>query len=529
MTDFDLAPTDPVVTETWLGAPALSYPRRPRTVVDVLRRAVERWPDLPAFVDLDGTATTYREFAARVAGTAAALRTAGLLPGDRLAVAARNSTAMAVLLFAAAEAGLVLVGLNTRLAPGEWVYMLRRSGVRLALAEGDLRAALATAAADAGLPADRLWSVEDVTADQAAAPLGCPADEADPYAVVWTSGSTGRSKASQVVHRCSVHSGMSYQRVLDLRPGERTAVLFPLFYISALHAHVLPAMLAGATCVLTADPDPGHWFDWLAEQEIAWAYTVPAFWALATRDRRRPPVPLPRLRLAGAGGSPFPAALVATLRERLPGTRLLDVYGLSETHSPATMLLDEDFATRPGSVGRALPCMEIEIRSGGRALPPGEPGEIWLRGSLVTTGYLDDPEATAAAIRDGWFRTGDVGRLDRDGYLYVLDRVKDMINRGGAKVFSAEVERVLRTMPGVADGAVVAAPDPVAGEAVAAFVVPSDGAQLSALEVKKWVRAGLADYAAPTVVRFVPALPRNAVGKTDKPALRALLAEGTAR
>lgn len=240
-------------------------------------------------------------------------------------------------------------------------------------------------------------------------------------------------------------------------------------------------------------------------------------------------IPLPRLRVVGAGGSPFPAPLIATLRDRLPGARLLDIYGLSETHSPATMLLDEDFDARPGSVGKALPCMEIQVRAGGRPARTGEPGEIWLRGSLVTTGYLDDPRATAAAIQDGWFGTGDVGRLDRDGYLYVLDRVKDMINRGGAKVFSAEVERVLRAMPGVADGAVVAAPDPVAGEAVAAFVVPSDGAELSALDVKKWVRAELADYAAPTVVRFVPALPRNAVGKTDKPALRAILSEGTAR
>ena len=528
--DIDLRADDPVVPQTWLGAPALSYPRRPRTVVDVLRRAVARWPDQPAFVDPDDGTTTYRGFAARVAAAAAELRAAGLRPGDRVAVAARNCTAMAVLIFACAETRCVLVGLNTRLAPSEWVYMLLRSRVALAVTQASLAPALAAAAAEAAIPPDRVRSLEELTSGTSPADLTCPAAEADTYAVVWTSGSTGRSKASQVVHRCSVHSGMSYQRVLELGPGERTSVLFPLYYISAMHAHVLPAMLGGATCVLTADPDPGRWFEWLAEQEISWAYAVPAFWALATRDRGRAPVPLPRLRVVGAGGSPFPESLVAALRERVPSARLIDIYGLSETHSPATMLLDDDFAARPGSVGRPLPCMEVEIRrSPGGVAEAGEPGEIWLRGSLVTSGYLDDPVATAAAIQDGWFRTGDVGRVDAEGYLYVLDRVKDMINRGGTKVYSAEVERVLRTMPGVADAAVVAAPDVVAGEAVAAFVVRSSDTEFSALDVKKWVRAKLADYAAPTVVRFLTELPRNAVGKTDKPALRAMLTEETVR
>lgn len=526
-TDADLSASGPIAIESWLGAPALSYPRRPCTVVDVLRRAVRRWPDAVAFVDPDGGATTYARFAARVAGCAAALLGTGLRPGDRVAVAGRNSTDMAVAAFACAEAGLVMVGLNTRLAPAEWVFMLRHAKARLALAEAALRPVLAGAAADAGLPADRVRSLAELTSTESSAPLSCAAAEADTYAVVWTSGSTGRSKASRVVHRCSIHSGMTYQRVLGLRPGERTAVVFPLYYISALHAHVLPAMLAGATSVLVAAPEPARWLRLLAEHEVAWAYAVPSWWMLATRDPGLSAARLPHLRVAAAGGSPFPEPLLATLRERLPGTRLIDVYGLSETHSPATMLLDGDFAARPGSVGRALPCMEVEVRDdAGCPVPAGEPGEVWLRGSLVTTGYLDDPEATAAAIRDGWFRTGDVGRLDAGGYLFLLDRVKDMINRGGAKVFSAEVERVLRQMPGVADGAVVAAPDAVAGEAVAAFVVPAAGARISALDVKKWVRAGLADYAAPTVVRFVPELPRNAVGKTDKPALRAALDGG---
>jgi len=354
--------------------------------------------------------------------------------------------------------------------------------------------------------------------------------QGDAFQVVWTSGTTGRPKASLVVHRCSVHSGMSYQKVLGLRPGERTAVLFPLYYISALHAHVLPAMLAGAGCLLVETTDQRRWLELLARHRVAWAYAVPSWWALAARDPRLSQAELPSLRVAASGGAPFPGSLVARLRDRLPDTRLIDIYGLSETHSPATMLIGAELGSHPGSVGRALPCMEVAtFGDDGRRLPPGQAGEVWLRGSLVTTGYLDDAEATRRAIADGWFRTGDVGRVDADGYLYILDRKKDMINRGGHKIFSAEVERVIRDLPGVTDVAVVPAPDRLAGEAVAAMVVRDQaGPAVTELAVRQWVRGRLAEYAMPGLVRFAADLPRNATGKTDKSAVVRLLTDHAA-
>lgn len=513
LTDIDLSPAGPVTVETWLGAPARSYPRRPGSVTAILDRAVRRWPEATAFVGPDGTATSYAGFARRVQAAADRLLDRGLRPGEAVAVADRNSLELAVAIFACARAGLVLLGLNTRLAPPQWAYMLEHSRVRLTLAGPEFRPALA----------DAQPLRETLLGDAAWSPGPAPAQDAA-YAVVYTSGTTGRPKASQVVHRCSVHSAMSYQRVLGLRPGERTAVLFPLYYISAMHAHVLPAMLAGATCVLTDTTSPRHYVRLLAREAISWAYAVPSWWRLAVRSPELVAAELPGLRRLAAGGAPFPADLVAALRQRLPATRLIDVYGLSETHSPATMLFDEEFADRPGSVGRPLPCMEAAVRGDdGRELPPETAGELWLRGSLVTTGYAGDPAATAAAIVDGWFSTGDVARIDSDGYVYVLDRTKDMINRGGTKVFSAEVEAVLLAHPDIEDVAVVAAPDPLAGEAVAAYVVRRPGATLDPAAVRGWVRDRLADYAAPQLVRFVDALPRNAVGKTDKPLLRAEL------
>lgn len=527
----DLTLDGPVVREQWLGAPVLSYPRRPRSIVDILYDAARLWPDTVAFRDESGATLTYREAAwAMDDGAGRLLHEYGLQPGDRVAVAARNRVDMAIAIFACAAAGVVMVGLNPRLAAPQWAYMIERSRAKVGFAQPELIDQMRAAAGD--IPVHRLDLHEVSGRSHRLFRYG--ADEAVTYAVVWTSGTTGRPKGSQVVHRCSVHSAMSYQKVLQLRPGDRTAVLFPLSYISAMHAHVLPAMLAGATSVLVETGNPRRWLELLAEHEVAWAYAVPSWWQLAARDPRLSVAHLPALRVAAAGGATYPAELVTTLRSRLPNTRLIDIYGLSETHSPATMLLDHEFATRPGSVGRPLPCMEVEIRSGdsagaavpagGAALSAGEAGEVWLRGSLVTTGYLDDPAATGESIVDGWFRTGDVGRVDADGYLYILDRVKDMINRGGSKVFSAEVEALLRAMPGVADVAVVAAPDRVAGEAVAAFVVRSEESSLSEADVRRWVRDGMADYAAPSIVRFASELPRNATGKTDKPALRALLA-----
>ena len=512
--DLDDRPGDPVVVQTWLGAPALSYARRPATVLDVLDRAVRRWPERTAFVDVDGTAVSYAGFADRVETAAASLRARGLAPGAAVAVASGNTLDLATLVFACARAGLVMVGLNTRLAAPQWAYMVEQARCRLSLASPEHMEHLAGAEPLTQVlreAAPRQWAY---TADDR------PTEDAT-YAVVHTSGTTGRPKASQVVHRCSVHSGMSYQRVLQLGPDDVTAVLFPMYYISAMHAHVLPSMLAGATAVLVDTASPKEYVALLREHRVSWAYAVPSWWRLCLRvnDFRD----LPDLAWLGAGGAPFPADLMAGLRERLPGARLLDVYGLSETHSPGCIATDEDLRARPGSVGRPLDCMQAQVRGeDGGVLPAGEPGDLWLRGSLVTTGYLFDEQASAKAVVDGWLDTGDVARIDASGAVTVLDRSKDMINHGGTKIFSAEVEALLRRHPAVEDAAVVGVPDALAGEAVAAFVVASG--PLTAAEVRGWVRAGMADYAAPKVVELVDALPRGATGKTDKAVLRDQLA-----
>jgi long-chain acyl-CoA synthetase len=506
--DLDDRPGDPTVVESWLGAPALSYARRPLTVVHALDRAVRLYGDRAGWVDGE-LRVTWGEFAARVERASKSLTDRGLTPGDAIAVASGNTLDLAVALIACAHARLVLVGLNTRLAPPQWAYMADHMKVRLRLASPTYQAALEGA--------EQLGEVlrEAPPTTWSGVPAGLVEDAT--YQVVFTSGTTGRPKASQVVHRASVHSGMSYQRVLGLRSEDVTAVQFPMYYISAMHAHVLPAMLSGASLVLVDTHSPREYVELLRRERVSWAYAVPSWWRLALRAGL---ADLPNLKRAAAGGAPFPLDLQASLRAALPGVRLHDVYGLSETHSPGCVLKDEDFAEHAGTVGRPLDCMEAEVRDDdGVVLDHGQAGVLWLRGSLVTTGYAGDALATTAAIVNGWFDTGDIARICDHGFVTILDRRKDMINRGGTKVFSAELEDLLRRHPAIEDAAVVGVPDSLGGEAIAAFVV-ADG-RLTAREVRAWVREGMADYAVPKVVELIEALPRNAVGKTDKQALRA--------
>ncbi len=514
----------PVVRQPWLGADVLSYPNRPPTILDALDRAVTRFGDRCYLIAPEGE-LTYRDFAELVEGAAERLAEEGVGAGDRVAVAARNSLDLAVAHWACARRRAILVGLNVRLAPGQWAYVLAHSGASLALAQPAFLSGLREAGAAAGLGPDRVRPIADHLTGRRR-PWAYRAedrpDEAETYAVVYTSGTTGRPKASQVVHRCSMHSGITYSRVLHLTADDRTAVLFPLHYISAMHAHLLPMMLVGGVCVLVPAATPREFLEVLDRQRITWMYAVPSFWLMLLRLDGFAWPALPHLSVGAFGGSPFPLPAIATLRRRLPQVRLHDIYGLSETHSPATMLLDGELRRKPGSVGRPLPCMEaLVVDDEGIPLPPGSAGELWLRGSLVTTGYYADAEATAAAFAPGgWFRTGDVARMDAEGYVYILDRKKDMINHGGHKIFSAEVEQVLVGHPDIVDAAVVGVPNAVAFESVVAFVVGRPGSTLGANDVRDWVRSQMADFATPRLVHLVEEIPRNATGKIDKPALR---------
>jgi len=517
--------TDPpgLVLERWGGVEVRCYADRVRTIVEALDRAVRLFPGVVALETPEGD-VTYAEMAELVEGAAERLLEEGLVPGDRLAVCLRNGLDIVVAIWAAARAGLVFVGLSTRLAPTQWAYMLSHSGASLALGGAEYIDGLQAAGADAGLAADRVREVADHLTGRRrpwrGRDIAFP-DEDSTYAVIYTSGTTGRPKASQVGHRGTMHSAIAYVRTLALVPGDRTAIVFPLYYVTGHVAQVTPMMLVGGTSVTVAEIVPRQFVRLIGERRITYLMVVPSIWPLLLRDPAFAWPDLAHVEIGAFGGSPVPISTVAALRQRMPQLRLYDAYGLTETHSPATILLDSEFRRKPGSVGRPLPCAEVRVvDDDGRDLPCDDPGELWVRGPMVTAGYFGDPAATSAAITDGWLHTGDYARVDDEGYVFILDRKKDMIMRGGNKVYSVELEYLLVSHPDIAEAAVFGVPDRLAYESVAAYVVPTAGCSVDPATVQNWVAGRMADYAVPRHVRVVDEIPRNRTGKIDKKGLR---------
>ncbi|MDQ6909418.1 MAG: fatty acid--CoA ligase family protein, partial [Actinomycetota bacterium] len=292
-------------------------------------------------------------------------------------------------------------------------------------------------------------------------------------------------------------------------------------------AQVTPLMLVGGTSVTVTDLVPGEFVQLMAARRITYLMVVPSIWPLLLRVPEFRWPDLAHVEIGAFGGSPVPISTVSALRERMPHLRLYDAYGLTETHSPATILLDSEFRRKPGSVGRPVPCADARIvDDDGVDVAVGKPGELWIRGPMVTSGYYGDPDATAAGITDGWLHTGDYARVDEEGYVFILDRKKDMITRGGFKVYSVELEYLLVSHPEIAEAAVFGIPDPLAYESVAAYVVPATGRTIDAGLVQTWVAGRMSDYAVPRHVRVVDTIPRNRTGKVEKSSLReTLLAE----
>ncbi|HVF13142.1 MAG TPA: AMP-binding protein, partial [Acidimicrobiales bacterium] len=294
--------------EPWLGVQVRCYPDRVRTIVEALDRAVRLFPDVVALETAEGD-VTYSELADLVEGAAERLLEEGLAPGDRIAVCLRNGLDIVVAIWAAARAGLVFVGLSTRLAPTQWAYMLSHSGASLALGDPELADGLRVAGAEAGMAADRVREVGDHLTGRRrpwrGPALAFPAEDRT-YAVIYTSGTTGRPKASQVVHRGTMHSATAYVRTLALTAGDRTAIVFPLYYVTGHVAQVTPMMLVGGTSVTVAEVVPREFVRLIGERRITYLMVVPSIWPLLLRDPAFGWPDLAHVEIGAFGGSPVP-------------------------------------------------------------------------------------------------------------------------------------------------------------------------------------------------------------------------------
>lgn len=519
--------------ERRLGREVLCYGDRPAGLPALLAAAVERGPEREAVVD-GAERLGWRELARQARRLAGGLRRAGVEPGDRVASLLVNGIPFCLAVFAAAELGAVLVPLNTKLRRDELAFMLRNAGARVLLANPEWYEEIAPVRAQLPctayvLTAERppagtrpFAALLEAPEPPGPAPTAAAADDA-PAFILYTSGTTGRPKGAVLTHANVLHSCLNYQRVYGLRDGERSLVTVPLFHVTGLVAQLLTMTAVAGTTVLMPRFEAARALGLLRDERVTHMVAAPTVYVMLLAQPGAGEVALPDFRVVGYGGAPIASDTVRRLRAWLPAARLHNTYGLTETASPATCLPDGDALARVGSVGWPVPvaeCRTVDPETG-RECAADEVGELWVKGPMVAAGYWADPAATAAAIvEDGWLRTGDLAAIDAAGYVTIKDRLKDMINRGGEKVYCVEVEEVLCGHPGILEVAVVGLPDRVYGEIVKACVVPRPGAVLDPEEVRAWVRARLARFKTPEIVEVREALPRNPNGKVVKALLR---------
>jgi long-chain acyl-CoA synthetase len=501
-----------VVTELVRGVPVRCYRDRPGSVVEVLQHGLQRWPDAPLLVDTaTGLTTTYAGFSRVVEGALAALRQRGLRPGDRVAWRARNGLEAAVAIWACARAGLVAVGLPVDAPDARLRSLLDLVEPALVLAQEGLPVPGGAESTDLLLADERDWDAER--------PLP---DEDETYVLIATSGTTGRPKAVRVTGRMTGHAAVAYAELMALGPQDRTAIHLPFAWVSGHVTQLTPVMHSGGSAVTMPSFSAARLVDVVEEHGVTWLDVVPSIWESLLRTPGFGPERAGTVRAAVFGGAPAPPGTLDRVRGRLPQMALYDVYAQSETCAPVTVLDDGDMRERPGSVGRAVPYVELRVVApDGTEVPAGQPGELHVRSAVTTPGYwgVEDPPTT----HDGWLRTGDLARVDAEGFVTISGRAVDLVIRGGVNVYPAEVERALLATGALADAVVVGLPSPVLGQAVAAAVVAAPGAEPDRAALRTAVREALGVHAVPRPLRVVDALPRNAHGKVDRRAVAALL------
>ena len=506
------------------------FAERPASLFAIFERSLAADPDGMALIDPDDR-LTYAQVAARVERLAANLATYGINARDRVALLLGNGAPFVIALLACTRLGAIAVPLNVREQQDGLAYMLLQSGSRLLIYEAELAPRLPDLGA-LPLPGGRV-GVEGHTFDALlgqnphtdAPPVHRPAEE-DVALILYTSGTTGRPKGAMLTHLNVAHSVTSYAVCLGLGRNDRALLVTPANHVIGLVGTLLTTIHAGGSTVLMRTFKARRFLELLAAEQVTIVSMVPAMYHLCLLEPDVPSFDLSSWRIARFGGAPMPEATIARLTALLPNLQLMNAYGATETTAAIAMMPFGHTARRPDSAGKVVPSAEVRIMDEtGRELAPGEPGEIWIKGPMVVPGYFANDAATLDAFVAGYWRSGDIGAIDEDGYLQVLDRLKDMINRGGYKVFSAEVENVLGRHPQVAEAAVIAHPDPVLGEKVHAFVTARNEG-LSEDEVRAFCRAHLADYKVPEFVTIgSEPLPRNAIGKLQKRALRQRMAE----
>ena len=469
------------------------YGDRPRSLPAMLRASVERAPHAEALVEIGGGRLCYRDLWDRASRVAGGLKAQGIAAGDRVAIRLGNGLDWCLAFYGIQLAGAIAVPVNTRFTDVEASYVVDDSGSRFVFLPGRF------------LPDGPPLAVDHLA----------PRDVA---AIFYTSGTTGLAKGAMLTHEGFLSNTETCRRVGLLPPGEpvRSLVSVPLFHVTGCNSQLLATCEVAGTTVIMPSFDARTFLAALEDERIDATLSVPAVYWRAINDAAFRAGRTASVRWVGYGGAPMAPDLIERVLAAFPNARVANAFGLTETSGVATCLPHEFARVRPESVGLAAPVVDLALCDA-----VGDIGELLVRGPNVVPGYWQQPEATAAALAGGWLHTGDLARLDAEGFVQILDRKKDLINRGGEKVYCVEVEGALSAHPAVFEAAVLGVPDEMMGEKVGAVIVLKPGHDASAAEILDSVRDRLARFKIPQyAVVQADLLPRNPGGKILKKALR---------
>ena len=543
-----------VVTEEVLGRPMEVYKERMRSLRQVAEVGLMRGDDQTFIVYGDRT-YGFATFVRTANGVAHALRDRfGLGKGDRVAVLSQNNPEWCMAFWAAVSQGAILVGLNGWWTTDEIVYGLQDSGAKVLVADRKRFERVAAhlgeapdlehvflvdcSPADVGMDGDaRLHRFDELTAEPRDDFVDQEIAEDDPAVIFYTSGTTGRPKGAISTHRSmianlqntmfnAVAGSMAGGGALPETAGQNVSLFTsPLFHVSGCHSTLVVGLLAGLKLVMPEGRfTPETALQLIQEHGVTVWATVPTMvWRVCEHPDRHE-YDTSSVRSVAFGGSPSADELQRMIRDTFPNvSSTANAYGLTETSSVATVISGQDAIERPTSVGPPVPTVRLKIvDERGAELGPDQTGEVCITGPILMGGYWNKPEATAEAIDpEGWLHTGDIGHVDDDGFLFITDRKKDMIIRGGENIYCVEIEQRLVNHPDIADAAIIGVPHPELGEEVKAVVQLEEGSSLTEAEVRQWVAEGLAAFKVPAYVElWHDKLPRNASGKLLKNVLR---------
>ena len=540
-----------IVTEEVRGVPVRVFRQRMRSFREVFASGYNRTDE--TWIVHGGRRISFGEFNDLANSVShSLLRDHALRSGDRVAVLSANNPEWCAAFWGTVNAGGVLVGINGWWKDDEVLYGLHDSGARLLISDRARFSRVADRMDEApnieavflidADPAEfgggsKLHRFDELIANPTKEIPDVPIDEDDVAVIFYTSATTGRPKGVTTTHRAwlaSMQSVMAYlfatamadPQVAAMAAGPGVGLLtLPLFHVGGCQSNMLMGYAAGRRMVIPEGRvTPEQCMELIQTEKVTDFGAVPTIiWRVCTHPERSS-YDLSSVRAVSFGGAPPPIQLQEMVREVFPNAqRPSQVWGLTESSSMITLIAGEEFKARPASTGKPLPTVELKIcDETGSELPAGETGEIVVRGPMIVPGYWGKPEATAESFSaDGWFRTGDVGRVDEEGFLYVTDRAKDIIIRGGENISSVEIEQRLVQHPEINDAAVIGVPHPEYGEEVKAVVQVVAGSNLTQADVQQWAAEALANFKVPAHVEIrTEALPRNAAGKLIKPALR---------